>query len=121
MTTGKLGQIQLISQTTDFANRGYQSMALDPVTGNLIFGWYDGRNDPTFKSIQYFGAIITAKQLDKLVEKIPLSNPLYNLPSVAVPSAQAKPKAMVTETQKAIIAKRKEVHRKRLNIKSKVP
>ena len=40
--------------TTDFANRGFQSMALDSVTGNLVFGWYDGSNDPTFQSVQYF-------------------------------------------------------------------
>ena len=65
--------------TSNFANRGFQSMALDPVTGNLVFGWYDGRNDPTFKSIQYFGAILPAAQLDALVNRIPLSNPLYNL------------------------------------------
>ena len=67
--------------TTDFANRGFQSMALDPVTGNLVFGWYDGRNDPTFQSIQYFGAILPAAQLDALVNNIPLSNPLYTLPA----------------------------------------
>ena len=60
-------------------------MALDSVTGNLVFGWYDGRNDPTFKSVQYFGAVITAKTLDKLVEKIPLSNPLYSIPPATLP------------------------------------
>lgn len=73
--------------TTDFANRGYQSMALDPVTGNLVFGWYDGRNDPTYKSLQYFGTVIPAAQLDELVNRIPLSNPLYSLPSVACTGA----------------------------------
>ena len=57
--------------TTDFANRGFQSMALDPVTGNLVFGWYDGRNDPTLQSMQYFGAILPAAQLDALVNKYP--------------------------------------------------
>ena len=66
--------------TSDFANRGFQSMALDKVTGNLVFGWYDGRNDPTYQSVQYFGAILPAGQLDALVNKIPLSNPLYVLP-----------------------------------------
>ena len=67
--------------TTAFANRGFQSMALDSVTGNLVFGWYDGRNDSTFQSVQYFGAILPATQLDALVNKIPLSNPLYTLPA----------------------------------------
>lgn len=70
--------------SSDFANRGFQSMALDPVTGDLIFGWYDGRNDPTYQGLQYFAAIIPAKKLDKLVNKIPLSNPLYTIPAVDV-------------------------------------
>ncbi len=70
--------------TTKFANRGYQSMALDPVKGNLVFGWYDGRHDPTFESLEYFAAAIPAKKLDELVEQIPLSNPLYTLPSAAL-------------------------------------
>ena len=82
-------------------------MALDPVTGDLVFGWYDGRNDPTFKSVQYFGAVITAKQLDKLVEKIPLSNPLYTLPSATVPQS-TDVKVELTEAQKADIKKRLE-------------
>ena len=68
--------------TTDFGNRGFQSMALnqtkDPVSGKLVsgglvFGWYDGRNDPTFKSVEYYAATISAKKLDKLVNAIPLS------------------------------------------------
>ena len=33
------------------------------------------------QSLQYFGAIIPAAQLDELVNNIPLSNPLYNLGS----------------------------------------
>ena len=59
----------------DFANRGYVSMALDESTGDLLFGFYDGRNDPTYQTVQYFGAIFPAKQLDCLVQKIPLSAP----------------------------------------------
>ena len=70
---------------SNFANRGYQSMALDIKTGNLIFGWYDGRDDPTEKSVQYFGAVLCAKQLDKMVEQIPLSNPLFNLGPATTP------------------------------------
>ncbi len=69
--------------TTDFANRGFQSMALDSCTGDLVLGWYDGRNDSTFKSVQYFGARIPAKKLDTLVKAIPLSNPLFSIPSQA--------------------------------------
>lgn len=63
--------------TTDFANRGFASMALDSVSGHLVFGWYDGRNDKTYKSLEYFGAVFPAKKLDKLIKGIPLSNPLF--------------------------------------------
>lgn len=96
---------------SDFANRGFQSMALDAKTGNLVFGWYDGRNDPTLKSVQYFGAIITAKELDELVKKIPLSNPLYTIPPATITSIQ--PNIELTEAQKIILAKRKKICRKR--------
>lgn len=67
------------------ANRGFQSMALDPIKGDLYFGWYDGRNDPTYKSLEYFGAMIPSKQLDKWVNTIPPSDPRYELPSSGSP------------------------------------
>jgi hypothetical protein len=70
---------------TDFANRGFQSMALDPVRGDLYFGWYDGRKDPTYQSLEYYGAVIPAKALNRLVKKIPHSNPVYVLPPAGVP------------------------------------
>ncbi len=66
---------------SSFANRGFMSMALDEVTGDLVFSWHDGRNDPTFEAVQFFGAVIPAKQLDKMVKAIPLSNPLFEVPS----------------------------------------
>lgn len=69
--------------TTNFANRGFQSMALDEITGDLIFGWYDGRNDPTYESVEYFAGLLPARTLDALVSSIPKSNPLYTLPSIA--------------------------------------
>lgn len=71
--------------TSHSGNRGFQSMALDPVTGDLYFGWYDGRHDPTFKSLEYFGAVIPSKQLDKLVKEIPLANPLFSVPPGGTP------------------------------------
>lgn len=105
-------------ETDDFANRGFQSMALDPVTGNLVIGWYDGRNDPTYHSVQYFGAIITKCELDKLVEKIPLSNPLYILPPATVSqstvSQSTNVKVELTESQKTLIKKHLEKKFKRL-------
>ncbi len=76
--------------STNFANRGYASMALDEKTGNLAFGWYDGRNtDPksatAFQPLEYMGAVLPAKTLDKLVNAIPLSNPLFIVSSAATP------------------------------------
>lgn len=65
---------------SNIGNRGFQSMILDDVTGDLLFGWYDGRNDQTHKSLEYFAGIITAQKLDKLVNALPPSNPLYIVP-----------------------------------------
>lgn len=73
----------LYISSSNFGNRGFPSMALDHKNGNLIFGWLDGRHDKTFKSVEYFGAILPAKKLDGLVNRIPLSNPLFSLPSAA--------------------------------------
>ncbi len=64
---------------TSFANRGFESMSLDPASGNIYLGWYDGRNDSSLKKIQYFGGIIPAQLLDRLVKQIPLSNPQYKI------------------------------------------
>jgi hypothetical protein len=70
--------------SSTFANRGFPSMALDITTGNLVFGWYDGRNDPTQKSVEYMGAVLPAKTLNELIQCIPISNPLFNLGSATV-------------------------------------
>lgn len=88
-------------------NRGFQSMALDPVTGNLIFGWYDGSNAPNTTAVQYFGAILTAKELDCLVNNIPLSNPLYAIPLATVAST----KVSNNEVRKMIVKKKSENRR----------
>ncbi len=100
--------------TTKFANRGFQSMTLDTVTRALIFGWYDGRNDPTFKSVQYFGAKISAKKLDCLVNSIPLSNPLYVIPS----SADPKVTMAMMQNKKPLEQKNKEAIKAFLKKKS---
>ena len=70
---------------SNFANRGFPSMALDTKTGDLGFGWYDGRDDKTEKSVQYVGAVLDHKELDEMVEKIPLSNPLFTRPPATTP------------------------------------
>ena len=106
---------QTWSQPIDIAttiknNRGFQSMALDPVTGNLIFGWYDARNSPDSTSVQYFGAIITKPQLDTLVDAIPLSDPLYAIPSAITASVPAQPK--VIKDRKVAQKNRRKVSRK---------
>jgi hypothetical protein len=68
--------------TTNKGNRGFQTMVLneDPNSEqnpSLIFGWYDGRNDSTYKSLEYFGAAISAVELDKLVSKLTPANPNF--------------------------------------------
>ena len=96
-------------------------MALDIVTGDLVFGWYDGRNDPTYQSMEYFGAVLNHKKLDKMVEKIPLSNPLFNLGPATTPlppNVEAlkdpKVKKLVVSGTRAIKAKREgEINRNR--------
>lgn len=66
--------------SSNLANRGFQSMALDPITGNLLFGWYDGRNMP-YQDLQYFGTVLPAAKLTALVNAIPLSNPQFTVPA----------------------------------------
>jgi len=64
------------------ANRGFASMALDSVSGNLFIGWYDGRNDlKNLRDLQYFGAMVSSAQLDAWVKDIPVSNPTYSIPN----------------------------------------
>lgn len=96
----------IVLSNTDFANRGFTSMALDTARGDLYFGWYDGRNDPTFQSVEYFGAVIPAKNLNKLVNKIPLSNPLYTLPPATTPPSFTATNPLLQEKSKEAIKKR---------------
>lgn len=67
--------------TSNKNNRGFPSMALDCKTGNLLLGWYDGRDYKNGVDFNYWGAVIDAEKLDKLVEQIPLSNPLFSVPA----------------------------------------
>lgn len=92
-------------------------MALDEVTGDLIFGWYDGRNDKTFESVQYFGAVIPSKKLDKLVKKIPRSNPLYSIPSATTPSPAKALTAAELEARKKAMAGRQRPHGKKFRMR----
>ena len=75
----------LYISNSDFANRGFPSMALDTVTGDLVFGWYDGRNDKNQLSVQYYGAKLSARRLDKIIKCIPLSNPIFELGPATIP------------------------------------
>ena len=72
--------------TTVKNNRGFASMALDVVTEDLIIGWYDGRNFEDKQSLQYFGAVVTAKELDRIVAQLPRSDPRYNIPNPNIPN-----------------------------------
>jgi hypothetical protein len=75
---------------SSMGNRGIQTFALDSVKGDLYLGWYDGRRDPTFQSVEYYAAVIPSKTLDKLVKEIPLSYPIYQSPQTQTncPSCQ---------------------------------
>ena len=64
--------------TSSIGNRGYASVSLENTTKSLIIGWYDGRHgEPKLESLEYYGTIIPAYILDEIVQKIPLSNPMY--------------------------------------------
>jgi len=51
-------------------NRGFSSVALDPVTNSMMFGWYDSRNSKTGTSEQYFGLYLSSCELDSIVKKL---------------------------------------------------
>lgn len=70
-------------------NAGMQCMALDPVTGDLVISWYDGRGDPTFTSIQRYGTVISAKQLEKMIERVPHDNPVFQGPAATEPGGNS--------------------------------
>jgi hypothetical protein len=64
--------------STSYFNRGFSTMALDQKTGNLYFGWYDGRKGGQHgENLQYYGAHVASRELDKLVDQIPYSDPLF--------------------------------------------
>jgi hypothetical protein len=51
-------------------NRGFTCIVFDKDAGSMIVSWYDGRNSPDATSEQFFGAYISKKQLDKIVEEL---------------------------------------------------
>lgn len=59
-------KIQLSSSHKN--NRGFSSVSLN--NGALSFGWYDSRNSKNSISEQYYGTMITKKQLDKLIKEL---------------------------------------------------
>ena len=78
---GQTWSAPLEISNTSLNNRGFQSMALDVSTGNLVIGWYDGRDYKNQTGLNYYGAVIEAKFLDALVAQIPCSNPVYQVSS----------------------------------------
>lgn len=86
-TNGQTCALPFDISNTDLNNRGLPTMALDTKTGILSFGWYDGRKSKTGK-LEYFGAILPADKLDKLIKKIPYANPLYSIPGQGVPPTE---------------------------------
>ncbi len=45
--------------------RGTLSMSRDPITGNLLFSWYDARDQEDQTNVNTFMAILTKKELDR--------------------------------------------------------
>ena len=91
---------------SDIGNRGFQSMALDVEKGDLYFGWYDGRHNPDAGDLNYYGTVIPAKTLDKLVDAIPLSNPLYTVPPATMPPTTTS-LATTPIVEKTLVSKRR--------------
>jgi hypothetical protein len=65
---GKTWSPRIPIATSHLNNRGHETLVLDEHDGGLYFGWYDGRNDPSQESVQYFLGYITSEKLDKLVK-----------------------------------------------------
>ena len=70
-------------------NRGLISFAQDRITGNLAYSFYDARRDPTNESVDYFGTILTAKQLDKRIKQLEIGSFGGVVPSLNVASKMA--------------------------------
>lgn len=51
-------------------NRGFPSLAYDSESGDLVFGWYDARNDPNSNRTQYFAVCWSKKKIDQLLKEI---------------------------------------------------
>ena len=51
-------------------NRGFSSVAFDKSRGSLSIGWYDSRNSSDSTGEQYFGAYISRRQLDRILEEL---------------------------------------------------
>jgi hypothetical protein len=69
----------ILVSTSDKNNRGIQTMALDPIQKFLSIGFYDGRLDPTGKTVNYFRAKISKRKLDKWTKNIPKSNTVFTV------------------------------------------
>ena len=57
-------QIQISDSITN--DRAIASMAINPVTGDLSFCWYDARDDNTNNTVKFFGAVLPASEIDKI-------------------------------------------------------
>ncbi len=70
-TNGQTWSAPIAIASTTIANRGFASMALDPVSGALLIGWYDGRDDHmTYQNVKYYGCMIPSTTLTSLVNAV---------------------------------------------------
>ena len=69
-------------------SRGIVGMAIDPVTGNLSFNWYDTRGDSTQTSVRFFGTVLLGSEIDEIrgtTEKCPKQTfPVVERPDMAI-------------------------------------
>ena len=89
--------------TTTCGNRGFQSIQLDTKTGNLLMGWYDGRNYKNLTGLNYYGAVVDACRLDELVNQMKCSDPTYISPVFVSQSQTTQINSSLVQKHKDII------------------
>lgn len=95
---------------SDHNNRGLPTVALDTKTGDLSFGWYDGRKDKSGVALQYYGAILPSSKLDKMIKEIPPANPVFTIPNQGAPPDSSK-RVLIKKTNSKVLEARRSLLR----------
>jgi len=79
-------------RTLPVGNITMQNTNFDPVTGDFIISWYDGRVDPVnFLYLQRYFTIVTHAELAGYIADIPYFNPKYIVPPATTPAIGGQP------------------------------